>query len=106
MVRFLGRKYDPLLPPAPEKHPNIIVDVGVLLLLFHCVLWIISIRPPGPNHHSTFTCNALEHGFITKDHFFPFSGTPVFISLSNLFYIPWPFPPAWGVTDNTKETTK
>ena len=21
-------------------------------------------------------------------------------------YIPWPFPPAWGVADNTKETTK
>ena len=23
-----------------------------------------------------------------------------------LFYIPWPFPPVWGVADNTKETTK
>ena len=22
------------------------------------------------------------------------------------FYIPWPFPPVWGVADNTKETTK
>ena len=21
-------------------------------------------------------------------------------------YIPWPFPPVWGVADNTKETTK
>ena len=25
---------------------------------------------------------------------------------SILFYIPWPFPPVWGVADNTKETTK
>ena len=23
-----------------------------------------------------------------------------------LFYIPWPFPPVWGVADNTKETNK
>ena len=23
-----------------------------------------------------------------------------------LFYIPWPFPPVWGVADNTKKTTK
>ena len=23
-----------------------------------------------------------------------------------IFYIPWPFPPVWGVADNTKETTK
>ena len=23
---------------------------------------------------------------------------------NNLFYIPWPFPPVWGVADNTKET--
>ena len=23
-----------------------------------------------------------------------------------LFYIPWPFPPVWGVADNTKEQTK
>ena len=28
----------------------------------------------------------------------------VFIYLS--IYIPWPFPPVWGVADNTKETTK
>ena len=21
-------------------------------------------------------------------------------------YIPWPFPPVWGIADNTKETTK
>ena len=27
-------------------------------------------------------------------------------SQSILFYIPWPFPPVWGVADNTKETTK
>ena len=24
----------------------------------------------------------------------------------NSIYIPWPFPPVWGVADNTKETTK
>ena len=23
-----------------------------------------------------------------------------------IIYIPWPFPPVWGVADNTKETTK
>ena len=28
------------------------------------------------------------------------------LCLSILFYIPWPFPPVWGVADNTKETTK
>ena len=32
------------------------------------------------------------------------SGMPMSISI--LFYIPWPFPPVWGVADNTKETTK
>ena len=25
---------------------------------------------------------------------------------NNLFYIPWPFPPVWGVAYNTKKTTK
>ena len=33
--------------------------------------------------------------------------TSVFISALDLsIYIPWPFPPVWGVADNTKETTK
>ena len=31
--------------------------------------------------------------------------TKVYTSIY-LFYIPWPFPPIWGVADNTKETTK
>ena len=26
--------------------------------------------------------------------------------ISIYIYIPWPFPPVWGVADNTKETTK
>ena len=34
----------------------------------------------------------------------------VFIELKAAYfysiYIPWPFPPVWGVADNTKETTK
>ena len=33
----------------------------------------------------------------------PTQGTSI-IDLS--IYIPWPFPPVWGVADNTKETTK
>ena len=29
------------------------------------------------------------------------------LKIENLsIYIPWPFPPVWGVADNTKETTK
>ena len=28
------------------------------------------------------------------------------ISRGLSIYIPWPFPPAWGVADNTEETTK
>ena len=30
----------------------------------------------------------------------------VFIVIGYLFYIPWPFPPVWGVADNTKEQQK
>ena len=26
--------------------------------------------------------------------------------LLSIIYIPWPFPPVWGVADNTKETNK
>ena len=25
---------------------------------------------------------------------------------TTIIYIPWPFPPVWGVADNTKETNK
>ena len=40
--------------------------------------------------------------------FFPLHKHPKILYLCNYLsiYIPWPFPPVWGVADNTKETTK
>ena len=50
-------------------------------------------------------CLCLPQGASNSQTFLQVE--PPVIAGENLsIYIPWPFPPVWGVADNTKETTK
>ena len=48
--------------------------------------------------------NPIRAGEILQSHIF-ISGC-VRLCLQWFIYIPWPFPPVWGVVDNIKKTTK